>query len=69
VHLVGFIIKKIVTMHGHVNVKYDSVFEIRHSFMRVSRFYSVTDIQVTNLNRAAGSIAVLTSAFSQIINS
>jgi hypothetical protein len=24
VHLVGFIIKKFITMHGHVNVKYNS---------------------------------------------
>jgi len=26
VHLVGFIIKKSLTMHGHMNVKYDSMF-------------------------------------------
>ena len=68
-HLVGFIIKKFVTMHGHRNINYDSVFEMRHSFMRVLRFYLVTDIQVTNLNSAARSISVQTSAFNQIINS
>ena len=26
VHLVGFIIKKFVTMHGHTNVKFSSTF-------------------------------------------
>jgi len=27
VHLVGFITKKFVTMHGHVNVKFSYLFE------------------------------------------
>jgi len=33
VHLVGFIIKKFVTMHGHMNVKLSPCF-IRHCAMR-----------------------------------
>jgi len=28
VHLVGFITKKFVTMHGHMNVKFESTFSV-----------------------------------------
>jgi len=40
VHLVGFIIKKFVTMHGHMNVKfYDTSLEGSvHSCTRVGTF-------------------------------
>jgi len=69
-----FIRLYLFSLHKYIDiilpsVNYDSVFEIRYSFMTVLRFYSVTYIQVTILNSAASGIAVLTSASNQIINS
>jgi len=33
VHLVGFIIKKFVTMHGHINVKYSNTVGTRALYL------------------------------------
>jgi hypothetical protein len=47
VHLVGFIIKKFVTMHGHMNVKKNKNLQTRLTFVcSVSYVWAI----VTNIN-------------------
>jgi hypothetical protein len=42
VHIVGFIIRKFVTMHGHMNVKFDDLYFVNiSSENKVAQFCSV----------------------------
>ena len=52
VHLVGFIIKKFVTMqHGHVNVKYVILY-VTH-FKAVNNFKDVNNYSNINVNKVS----------------
>ena len=49
VHLVGFITKKIVTMHGHVNVKKDISYNKTVHVVEIYNNYAVTVINTKSI--------------------
>jgi hypothetical protein len=50
VHLVGFIIRKFVTMHGHMNVNKNSVYNIYEALLHITDGQKYLNISFSNLS-------------------